>query len=117
MSSSSETTGAATTERPRRGPEPPDLSETGARRNGRPQRSDERLFMQFMAFGHCHDVQSLARALEPTAISGVLYEDVNDPHGVGLLSLTQDPNEFLDKLRRILNLEPFASLQQKPEFT
>jgi chlorite dismutase len=47
----------------------------------------------------------------------VLYEDVNDPHGVGLLSLTQDPNEFIDKVRRILNLEPFASLQQKPEFT
>src|SRR5215472_12282959 len=113
MSSSSETAaGAATTERPRRGPEPPDLSEKGAKRNGRPQRSDERLFMQFMAFGHCYDVQSLARALEHAAMPGVLYEDVNDPHGVGLLSLTQDPNEFIDKVRRILNLEPFASLQQ-----
>ena len=41
----------------RRGPEPPDLSEKGGNRNGQPQRSDERLFMQLLVFGDCHDAQ------------------------------------------------------------
>jgi hypothetical protein len=112
MSTSSEPT-----ERTRRGPEPPDLSEKGGNRNGQPQRSDERLFMQFLAFGRCHDVHALVTALEHAGVSGVLYEDVNDPHGVGLLTFTQDPNEFIDRVRRLLNLEPFASLEHKPEFT
>ena len=37
----------------RRGPEAPDISEKGGLKGGQPQRSDERLFMQFFAFGGC----------------------------------------------------------------
>jgi chlorite dismutase len=105
------------TERPRRGPEPPDLSEKGGNRNGQPQRSDQRLFMQLMAFGRCHDAHALVTALEQSGITGVLYEDVNDPHGVALLTLTENPNDFIDRVRRLLSVEPFASLEQKPEYT
>ena len=47
----------------RRGPEPPDLSEKGGMKNGQPQRSDERLFMQFLAFGGCADSRPAADAL------------------------------------------------------
>jgi hypothetical protein len=36
---------------PRKGPEPPDLSERGGMKGGQPQRSDERLFMQLLAMG------------------------------------------------------------------
>lgn len=103
--------------RPRRGPEPPDLSEKGGNRNGQPQRSDDRLFVQFLAFGHCHDTHALVGLLEQSGISGVLYEDINDPHGVGLVTVTQNPNDFVDGVRRLLHIEPFASLQQKPELT
>jgi hypothetical protein len=35
----------------RRGPEPPDISEKGGMKAGQPQRSDDRLFMQLLAFG------------------------------------------------------------------
>src|SRR5690242_7457974 len=35
--------------------EPPDLSEKGGLKDGVPQRSDERLFMQLLVFGGCHD--------------------------------------------------------------
>ena len=48
----------------RRGPEPPDLSEKGGVKNGQPQRSDDRLFMQFQAFGGCLDTQTLADVAE-----------------------------------------------------
>lgn len=104
-------------ERPRRGPEPPDLSEKGGNKNGEPQRSNDRLFMQFMAFGGCTDAAPLAAALEASGISGVLYEDVNDPRGIGLLTLSQDPSVFVDSVRPLLNGPAFASLVQKPEHT
>lgn len=73
--------------------------------------------MQLLVFGDCHDSRPLASALEHAGVTGVLYEDVNDPHGVAVLTVTQNPNEFVDKVRPVLNAAPFASLTQKPEYT
>jgi chlorite dismutase len=101
----------------RRGPEPPDLAEKGGNKNGVPQRSNDRLFMQLLVFGGCADAQPLAAALESSGVTGVLYEDVNDPHGIGLLTVAQDPNVFIDRVRPLLRTAPFAALTQKPEFT
>src|SRR5271167_1672728 len=106
-----------TPERARRGPEPPDLSEKGGAKNGQPQRSDERLFMQLLAFGGCTDTQPLADALAAAAVTAVLYQDLNDPRGIALLTVSENPAVFLDRVRRMLNTAPFASLNQKPEYT
>ena len=106
-----------TPERPRRGPEPPDLSERGGTKNGEPQRSDARLFMQLLAFGECADTRALAVPLEDAGISGVLYEDVNDPRGIALLTFGEDPGVFLDRVRPVLNTPLFGELVQKPEYT
>ena len=73
--------------------------------------------MQLLVFGDCPDTRPLAAALGAAGVTGVLYEDVNDPHGVALLTVTQDPNEFVERVRRLLNGDPFASLTQKPDFT
>jgi len=105
------------TETTRRGTETPDISEKGGIRNGEPQRSDERLFMQFFAFGGCETSRRLIDALESSQIGGVLYEDVNDPRGVGLLTLHEDPNFFVDRVRPLLNGPEFRPLVQKPEYT
>jgi len=101
----------------RRGPEPPDLSEKGGMKDGQPQRSDRRLFMQFLAFGGCPDAAPLVDVLERAKIPGVLYEDVNDPRGIGLLTLSEDPDFFLDRVRPILNGPGFADLAQKSDYT
>lgn len=101
----------------RRGPEPPDLAEKGGMRDGKPQRSDRRLFMQFLAFGGCPDAAPLADKLSHARVSGVLYEDVNDPRGIGLLTLSEDPDFFLDRVRPLLNGPGFSSLVQKREHT
>ena len=101
----------------RRGPEPPDISEKGGMKGGQPQRSDDRLFMQLLAFGGCTDVRTLADALARAAVAGALYEDMNDPRGVALLTFSQDAAFFLDRVRPLLNAPPFASLVQKPEYT
>jgi chlorite dismutase len=101
----------------RRGPEPPDISEKGGLRNGQPQRSDRRLFMQLLVFGGCPDVGPLAQTLAHAGVGSVLYEDVNDPRGVALLTFAEDPTFFVGDVRPLLNEGPFASLVQKPEYT
>ncbi len=102
---------------PRRGPEPPDLSERGGMKAGQPQRSDERLFMQLLVYGGCRDTRPLTAALAVPGVEGALYADANDPQGVGILTITRDPNFFVDTLRPILNEPAFASLSPKPELT
>ena len=101
----------------RRGPEPPDIAERGGMRNGQPQRLEERLFMQLLAYGDCRDTAAVAQALASAGVEGAVYEDANDPNGIGILSLTRDPNFFLDTLRPVLNAGPFLGLSPKPELT
>jgi chlorite dismutase len=97
--------------------EPPDLSEKGGLKQGHPQRSNDRLYMQLMAFGGCQDTQALRAHLDASAICGVLYEDLNDPSGVAVVALSQDPSYFLDVVRPRLASGPFATLTLKPEYT
>jgi Chlorite dismutase len=90
-----------------------DVHEHGANQ----QSLDKRLFMQLQVFGDCHDAQVLVQALQPSGTEGVLYRDLNDPKGVGLLTMSQDPVFFVTQLRDLLNAEPFRQLSQKPGFT
>jgi len=101
----------------RRGPEPPDISEKGGMKGGQPQRADTRLFMQLLAFGGCQNTAPLAHELAREGIDGVLYEDLNDPRGVALLTFSEDPALFVDRIRPLLNQDPFATLSLKPEYT
>lgn len=105
------------THAPRRGPEPPDLSERGGMKGGQPQRSDERLFMQLLVYGGCLDTPAVVRSIAAPGVEGAVYADANDPQGIGILTVTRDPNFFVDTVRPLLNKEPFASLVPKPEFT
>ncbi len=97
--------------------EPPDLREKGAPRDGQPQTSDERLWMQLLVFDGCRDVSLLQKALGHVSLEMVLYEDVNNPQGVALLTLTQDPSVFVTNLRRLLMQSPWTELILKPQFT
>jgi len=90
-----------------------DVAERGA--NG--QTSSRRLFMQLQAFGGCGDAKALAAALERSQIDAVLYADLHDSRGVGVLSFAEDPAFFVTRLREVLGAEPFAGLARKPELT
>ncbi len=94
-----------------------DLTEKGRSAGGEVISSDRRLFMQFMAFGECRDTGRLVQALVDARLPAVLYEDINDPRGVGLLILSEEPDYFLGPARQFLNTEPFAGLTPKPEYT
>jgi chlorite dismutase len=97
--------------------EPPDISETGGLRGGQPQRSDDRLFMQLLAFTNCTETGAVTRQLAAGGFESVLYQDLNDPRGVALLTLSRDPNTFIDGVRPALNDGALARLTLRPEFT
>ncbi|MGB7291403.1 MAG: chlorite dismutase family protein [Thermodesulfobacteriota bacterium] len=94
-----------------------DLSEKGRRKDGTVITLDRRLFMQFFAFGNCRDTTSLIQAMEDSKIDGALYLDINDPSGVGLISMEEDPDLFVTRTRTFLNQSAFQKLVPKPEYT
>src|SRR4051794_29681879 len=95
--------------------EPPDLSERGGLKDGVPQRSDERMFMQLLAFGDCAEPREVAAHLAGVAEGVVVYEDLNDPHGIAVLTASRDPNVFVDDVRPRLTTGPMAGLTLKPQ--
>jgi Chlorite dismutase len=98
-------------------PDAVDVAEHGRTAEGETTSLDRRLYMQLHAFGGARDTGALITALEATRVEGVLYEDVNDPTGVALLTLSEDPADFVGGLRGFLQAEPFAVLEAKPELT
>ena len=94
-----------------------DLREKGGPKDGQPQFSDQRLFMQLTAFTGYQDAQPLINRLIGCGVDCVLYEEVNDPTGVAVLAMAENPELFVTKLRRDLASGPFKDLQVKPEFS
>jgi chlorite dismutase len=90
-----------------------DVRERGANQ----QVTDRRLFVQLQVLGGCLDAKPLVRALEASGIEGALYHDLNDPRGIGVLGLSEDPAVFAGRWRELLDAEPFAALPLRPEFT
>ncbi|MGD8806715.1 MAG: hypothetical protein PVH65_12730, partial [Chloroflexota bacterium] len=92
-------------------PEQLDLSEKGRASDGRVISSDRRLFMQLLAYGGCLDKAPVINALADSGLDAVLYDDINDPRGIALLTMSSDPEDFLGPIRQVLNSPPFVDLQ------
>ena len=92
-----------------------DLSEKG--RGG--ESLDRRLFVQFLGFGGIDPALEsfLVRDLENSSLTAVLYSDINDYKGAGLLTMSEDPEFFVTELRQFLSDSSFAGLEPKPEHT
>jgi len=94
-----------------------DLSEKGRKTDGTVISLDKRLFMQFMAFGDCWNTEELKKELENSGMDLVLYADINDPYGIGLLAFSEDPDFFVNELREFLNDSSFMEFTPKAEFS
>jgi chlorite dismutase len=90
-----------------------DVRERGANQ----QLSDRRLYMQLQVLTGCTDSKPLAGALEASGMEAALYEDVNDPRGVGVLTMSEDPTAFVTGARDLLTRDPFAGLPLRTELT
>lgn len=95
----------------------PDVRDFGAAKDGVPQVSDKRLFMQFQAFTDCLNADHLISHLKESKLECVLYLNINDARGVGLLVLNEDPAIFADRARHMFLSEPFVNLKSMPEYT
>ncbi len=93
-----------------------DISEKGRATDGTVISLDKRLFFQFLAFGDCWNTSEIVTELENTGMDLVLYADINDPYGIGLLTFSQDPDFFVTELREFLNSSSFMEFTPKPEF-
>ena len=97
--------------------ERPDLSEKGGLKDGQPQQSDERLFMQLLVFTGCRDARAVAAHVAALDVDGVVYEDLNDPRGIGVLTASRNPDVFIDVVRPALISGPMEGLVLNPAFT
>ncbi|MBI1877543.1 MAG: chlorite dismutase family protein [Chloroflexi bacterium] len=94
-----------------------DLSEKGKDKNGQAISLDRRLYMQLLAYGACCNTGVLVEALTQANLDGALYADINDPQGIALLSIHENPDYFVTELRQLLHQPPFTTLTPKPEYT
>ena len=94
----------------------PDIDEKGRDDNGKLILSNTRLFMQLIVFNQA-DSLLLAAQLKSKGIAGVLYESVNNPGGVGLLTFSENPDFFVTVLREVLNQPPFVNLPIDHDYT
>ena len=90
-----------------------DVRERGANQ----QQSERRLFMQLQVLSGCADLKPLIRVLEASRQEVVLYQDVNDPRGVGVLGMSEDPAHFVGAFRDLLNADALVGLPLRSEFT
>jgi chlorite dismutase len=91
---------------------------------GKPEQvSDERLFMQLLVFdaqkgpGRKDLIALLASGLKQRGARAVIYEDVNNPYGIGLLSWSTDPEDFLAKTHPAVTESGLEGLTLLPAFT
>ncbi|MBI3448846.1 MAG: chlorite dismutase family protein [Acidobacteria bacterium] len=95
----------------------PDLVETGAPQQGVPQTLAKRLFCQLHVFTGCLDTAPAVEAVRRSGLDAAVYADVNDPRGIGVLVMSQDPDVFSRSSRELLARAPFAALTPLPDFT
>ena len=92
-----------------------DLSEKGMLK-GQPIALDRRLFMKFTAFSGCTAEQHASQVLADAGVEGTLYVDANDPTGIGIVAMAEDPAFFATDLRKAFNQPPFDDMYHKDEF-
>jgi chlorite dismutase len=98
-----------------------DVNEYGAKRDGERQVSTRRLFMQLLVFD-CpprpdEAAAQLVAELDGREVPFVLYADVGNPFGLGLLTWTEDPWMFASKVRDAVVASAREGLRLLPELT
>ena len=97
-----------------------DLRELGAPVNGEPQASDRRLFFQLQVFSGCKKptvLNTITDVLKTNKVESVLYSDLNNPTGIGLLLIAEEPTDILTQTRQLLMNDCFSNLDHHSKMT
>lgn len=82
-----------------------DVAERAGHHTGKPEVLHTRLFMQLLVFDCAPElepkaaIEQLEHHLRAKGASAVIYEDVNAPRGLGLLTWSEDPAHFVQTVR------------------
>jgi chlorite dismutase len=108
--------------KPEETPPKVDVTERAGVHTGNPQQLETRLFMQLLVFecepglDPAHAVEQVATALSQRKVSAVIYEDVNAPRRLGVLTWSERPDHFVRAVRPALNAAS-AGLQPCHDYT
>jgi len=87
------------------------------------QAMNRRLFMQLLGY-ECTEgldpgraIGMLGAALDESRASAVIYADVNNPRGIALLSWSEEPADFVTRVRPTLNQTALSGLRSLPALT
>jgi chlorite dismutase len=94
------------TQPPPHAPEPLDIREKGA--GG--AISERRLYLQLQTFTGVDRTDDAVAAFRQSGLEGAVYLDVNDPRGLAILVIAEDPATFTGRARQVLTSGPFAPL-------
>lgn len=100
-----------------------DVAERGGKRDGVQQTLDRRLFVQLLAFSVDRDGSvgavgdALVERLSTAGVGAVVYEDVNDPRGLALVTWSEEPAHFVGRVRPLFHDERLRPLVQRHELS
>jgi len=100
-----------------------DVFEYGGEKDGERQTMNRRLFFELLAYRVPADrhagevVQALGQALGACGVGSLIYEDAQDPQGLAVLSWSEQPDDFVEKVRPVLQHADFRGLELKPDFS
>lgn len=98
-----------------------DINERGFDKNGAPHTMNRRLFMQLLAFRCDADlapsdaISTIGEGVKAAGVGVTVYEDANDPRGIAVLSFSEAPEDFVEKVRPVL--ASVRGLSLVPEMT
>lgn len=97
-----------------------DINEYGGKRDGERQVLNRRMFFQLLVFRHKTHEESefawrLAQQLKVIKVPGVVYADTMDPHGFGILTWSENPADFVQKVRPLFS-GILKDAELRPEF-
>ena len=100
-----------------------DVHEYGGKKDGERQSMDRRLFMQLLVYD-CPpggDIEALTEALIAALtdknLAGVVYEDLNAPGGIALLTWSEDPSHFVQNVRPLFRRPELTHLVPRHDHT
>jgi len=101
-----------------------DVNEYGGKKEGVKQAMNRRLFMQLLVFRVPSNERTspdlvgaeLLKTLRDRKIPGVVYADAMDPRSIGLLTWSEDPALFVNKVRPLFGEPALANVQLRDDY-
>jgi hypothetical protein len=102
-----------------------DVREWGGKREGERQVLERRLFMQLLVFDApaqesvsiAQIQRELSARITHAGAPAVIYADANAPSGIALLTWSEDPTLFVDRVRPMFDEGPLRALVQRRDLT